>query len=115
MTDVLFKEPGDGLVWVEEIEHFIPIRLEFLVKEIEAERNHPQFKAHRHGSRSTRNYGCLGPLCRKALRDWARNARREQMGRTGKAPRTYTRDPIIKEIDRVLDEYMKQMSPFGVL
>lgn len=55
-----------------------------------------------HGRRHTRNRGCDGPLCRKALRDWQRKRTIEQNARIGKETREYTRDLVYVLVDQQL-------------
>lgn len=43
-----------------------------LIRSIERELANPEHAGRSHGSRSTYNKGCHGPLCRKANRDYGR-------------------------------------------
>jgi len=57
-----------------------------------------------HGRRHTRNRGCDGPLCRKALRDWQRQRTLEQNARVGRETREYTRDLMSVLVDQQLTD-----------
>jgi hypothetical protein len=57
-----------------------------------------------HGRRHTRNMGCDGPLCRKALRDWQRQRTLERNARVGKETRVYARDFVYVLVDQQLKD-----------
>lgn len=56
----------------------------------------------RHGTRHTRNQGCTGPLCKKALRDWQRERAAAAHALAGTIPRTYRRSIRLVSMDTVL-------------
>jgi hypothetical protein len=75
-----------------------------LIYGIHAEISDPDYLGYRHGERHTRNKGCTGPLCKKALRDWQRArvlARHAAYGTTPRGP--YARSSELVHIDTLLE------------
>lgn len=73
-----------------------------LLMEIVHEVEDYRYRNLRHGSRHTRNQGCTGPLCKKALRDWQRERAAQAHAAAGTIPRTYRRSSRLVAVDAVL-------------
>lgn len=93
--------------YVPLLDRHLPIKYKQLIAEVIAEvatldPNHILDPGH--GTRTGRKNGCTGPLCRKALRDWARDYRRVKatLARTDVRPRR--RPDGFAEADTVLAE-----------
>lgn len=80
----------------------IPDHLGWLAEEICLELGDERYKMFRHGDRHTRNKGCTGPLCTKALRDWQRERTRTRNAMKGKHTRKYKMKNIYVEINPIL-------------
>lgn len=57
-----------------------------------------------HGTLTGRKNGCTGPLCKKALRDWARDYRRVKATLAHTDVRPRRRPPGYEETDAILSE-----------
>ncbi len=75
-----------------------------LIKEI----NDENYLDLRHGERHTRNKGCTGPMCQKAVRDWNATYRRRTNQQAGRATRTYSRSARRIAVDVILDRVKRQ-------
>lgn len=73
---MLSNDPRPGWTYIPIIGQYIPDEHIRVVVEVMAELSDPSFATRTHGKRSTRNAGCTGPLCKKALRDEARTIQR---------------------------------------
>lgn len=73
-----------------------------LIVELCMEVNDPEFASQRHGQRHTRNLGCKGPLCQKALRDWQRERLLRMHEERGTIPRPYRRSRDMVRVDETL-------------
>lgn len=73
-----------------------------LIFEIHAEISDPDYLNYRHGTRHTRNKGCVGPLCRKALRDWQRDRLARSHAERGTIPRPHARSKEMVRVDALL-------------
>lgn len=73
-----------------------------LIYELNDELNDPRYMDLRHGARHTRNMGCTGPLCKKAMRDWQRERTAQWHARRGTTPRPYRRSIDLVHVDETL-------------
>lgn len=64
----LSREEAPGYLYLERAKIWVYAEDFSVVIEVARETNNPEI-ASRHGTRATKNQGCTGPLCRKALRD----------------------------------------------
>lgn len=62
-------------LYVEDFDIWIEPRHEALLDEIAVELADPEYQHLVHGELYTKNKGCAGPLCKRALRLWARDYR----------------------------------------
>jgi hypothetical protein len=74
-----------------------------LIYGIHAEISDPDYLGYRHGERHTRNKGCTGPLCKKALRDWQRNRLAQTHEARGTTYRPYRRSKDMVHVDALLE------------
>lgn len=100
--DFMADYPEPGYILVPEIQMYVhPEHIPF-VEKVRAEITQDT-GASAHGDLSTRvNYRCKGPLCQKAMRDWARAHRQTLAAREGRTVRTYPRLGILEQIDPML-------------
>lgn len=74
-----------------------------LIYEIHEEIADPDYINLKHGERHTRNKGCVGPLCRKALRDAQRARVMARHAERGTVPRgPYARSSELVYVDALL-------------
>lgn len=88
-----------------------PSEHDSLILAVYQEINNPDYLDLRHGARHTRNKGCTGPLCQKAVRDQRLQYRRttnQQAGRTtrrqARSPKYVAMDPVLETIKLAYDE-----------
>lgn len=100
--DFMSELPQTGYVYISEIKMYIhPTHVPF-VERFRAEIAQDTGTS-AHGDLSTRvNYKCTGPLCQKAMRDWAREHRRTVAALSGKSVRQYPRLTLLEQIDPML-------------
>jgi hypothetical protein len=73
-----------------------------LIQGVVNEVDDPEFRHLRHGERHTRNQGCTGPLCQKALRDWQRDRTAARHAERGTTPRPHRRSREMVRVDEIL-------------
>jgi hypothetical protein len=98
---------SDKLKFLPEAFTSTPIEMREVAIAVAEEIVEPGFDGMLHGRRNTRNRGCKGPLCQKALRDWQRNRTVERNAQRGKETRTYSRDFQYVAVDEILGVFQK--------
>lgn len=77
----------------------MPQDLQWLATDLIREITDPKFINSRHGERHTRNRGCLGPMCKKSLRDWQRERARILAAMAGRTVRPHSRSSVYVRMD----------------
>lgn len=95
---------NDPLVWQVAIS---PADMRAVSMSVVAELSDPDYCNAEHGKRSTRNLGCTGPLCMKALRDWARDRARTKAAMAKTRTKHSSRSQDYIEADMHLDKIHK--------
>lgn len=85
-----------------EVINKVPSEHNQLFMDVHQELGDERYRDLRHGTRHTRNQGCTGPLCKKALRDWQRERAAAAHALAGTIPRTYRRSIRLVSMDTVL-------------
>jgi hypothetical protein len=84
---LLSDSPKPGWCYLPSLDLYIPDEHRRIVIEVMSELADQRFAGKVHGKRSTRNTGCTGPLCKKALRDHGKRIMREVRETTATAYR----------------------------
>lgn len=93
---MLSESHRDGWVFVPDVGYFIPRDHVEVVEQVKAEIANPEYSGRTHGKPATRNAGCTGPLCKKALRDRMRPEMRRLHGYTAeRRSRVRDLDPLL--------------------
>lgn len=99
----LSEEPVNGWVFVPDLGYYIPRYHLPVVELVKSELADPGYSGRTHGRRATRNAGCTGPLCKKALRDEMREIQKRLYGYKR------TRTSRVRELDPLLDLLQEKM------
>jgi hypothetical protein len=101
----MIRPPLPDLIYVAEINRYVDSEHEYLIKEIRNELHDTRFIGRLHGKRVTRNRGCSGPMCKKALRDAMRHQRIRSAREQGIEFCTRSR-PYYDQVDHIIDHFM---------